>query len=180
MWSSEKAGGENYGQIFETDCNKHDICYGCGTYYNLSRSDCDNFFHKDMIETCDNKYSSTWLNVIRKSLGGSEYEVDQREMCVLKAGHFKEGVEIGGEERFTGEESWCREPCVVQYLLGSNLIQSKDEHKIDCGNGVKSDSCGQCKGDGEPKDWCGGDCEWDSLFENCEKRTDSAEDYSGF
>ena len=75
-----------------------------------------------MIETCDKQYSSTWLNVIRKSLGGSAYEVDQKEMCVQKAGQFKKGVEIGGEDRFTGEDSWCQEPCVVEYLLGKFLL----------------------------------------------------------
>ena len=28
-WSSSDKSEENYSQIFETDCNKHDICYGC-------------------------------------------------------------------------------------------------------------------------------------------------------
>jgi len=180
MLSSENPSGVHYDQLFETDCNKHDICYGCGTYYNLSRSDCDNYFHKDMVETCEKKYSSTWLDVIRRSVGSSEYKLDQKDMCVLKADQFKEGAEIGGKERFTGEESWCQEPCVVQYLLGSNLIQSKNENQIDCGNGVTSESCSQCKRSGEPQEWCGGECKWDALYESCEKRTDEWEDDSIF
>ena len=28
-WSSSDKSKENYSKIFETDCNKHDICYGC-------------------------------------------------------------------------------------------------------------------------------------------------------
>ena len=32
-WSSEGPSGEHYEQIFETDCNKHDICYGCVSYF---------------------------------------------------------------------------------------------------------------------------------------------------
>ena len=89
-----------------------------GTYYNLTRADCDNLFHTDMVKTCDNKYSTSWLNVLKNSFGEGKYEVNQKEMCVLKAGHFKEAVEMAGEERFTGEESWCQDPCIIQYLLG--------------------------------------------------------------
>ena len=89
-----------------------------GTHFNLTRSDCDNLFYKDMVQTCENTYSSSWLNVIKNSLGKSEYEVDQRDLCVQKAGHFKEVVEVGGEDNFSGDESWCKDPCVVQYLLG--------------------------------------------------------------
>ena len=28
-WSSSDKSEENFSKIFETDCNKHDICYGC-------------------------------------------------------------------------------------------------------------------------------------------------------
>ena len=40
---------------------------------------------------------------------------------------------------------------------------------------MTAESCNQCKESGEPHEWCGGDCEWDSLFENCKKRTDDNE-----
>ena len=33
MWGSKKPSKENYAQIFETDCNKHDICYGCVSFF---------------------------------------------------------------------------------------------------------------------------------------------------
>ena len=33
MWGSKKPSQENYAQVFETDCNKHDICYGCVSYF---------------------------------------------------------------------------------------------------------------------------------------------------
>ena len=71
-----------------------------------------------MVQTCENTYSSSWFDVIKKSFGKSEYNVDQKELCVQKAGHFKRGVEVGGEENYSGNESWCEDPCVVQYLLG--------------------------------------------------------------
>jgi len=172
LWSSKKPSKENYAQVFDTDCNKHDICYGCGTHFNLTRSDCDNLFYKDMVQTCENTYSSSWLNVIKNSLGKSEYEVDQRDLCVQKAGHFKEVVEVGGEDNFSGDESWCKDPCVVQYLLGSNYVDAEIEGKTDCGNGVRSDSCSECKRSGEPEKWCGGDCRWDNLFDECKPKLD--------
>ena len=71
-----------------------------------------------MVKTCDKKYSSSWLAVVQNSRGKSKYYDDQKELCVQKAGHFKKGVEVGGEERFTGEEKWCQDPCIVQYLIG--------------------------------------------------------------
>ena len=72
-----------------------------------------------MVQTCENTYSSSWLKVIKNSFGKSKYNVDQKELCVQKAGHFKTGVETGGEENYTGNEKWCEDPCVVQYLLGT-------------------------------------------------------------
>ena len=33
MWGNKKPSKENYAQIFETDCNKHDICYGCVSFF---------------------------------------------------------------------------------------------------------------------------------------------------
>ena len=44
--------------------------------------------------------------------------MDQKELCVQKAGHFKTVVEAGADENYTGNENWCEDPCVVQYLLG--------------------------------------------------------------
>ena len=32
---SEKSRSENYAQMFETDCNKRDICYDCVSSYHL-------------------------------------------------------------------------------------------------------------------------------------------------
>ena len=74
-----------------------------------------------MVKTCDKKYSSSWLNVIQNSFGKIKYDDDQKELCVQKSGHFKKGVEVGGKERFTGEEMWCQDPCIVQYLIGKFL-----------------------------------------------------------
>ena len=89
-----------------------------GSHYGMTRADCDNLFYTDMVQTCENTYSSSWSNVIKNSFGKSKYNVDQKELCIDKAGHFKTGVVSGGEENYTGNENWCEDPCVVQYLLG--------------------------------------------------------------
>lgn len=174
-WSSSDKSEENYSQIFETDCNKHDICYGCGSVYNLTRADCDNLFHKDMKTTCEKRYSSSWLEVIQSSLGKAEYQDNQKDLCVQKAEQFRHGVEIGGEENFTGSEKWCKEPCVVEYLIGRHLIKP---HYVNCGNGAKSNTCNKCSGTGDPNQWCSGDCKWNSWFEQCEEKEVAEDDFS--
>ena len=71
-----------------------------------------------MKTTCEKRYSSSWLEVIQSSLGKAEYQDNQKDLCVQKAEQFRHGVQIGGEENFTGSEKWCKEPCVVEYLIG--------------------------------------------------------------
>ena len=73
-----------------------------------------------MKKTCEKRYSSSWLEVIQSSLGKAEYQDNQKDLCVQKAEQFRHGVEIGGEENFTGSEKWCKEPCVVEYLIGKS------------------------------------------------------------
>ena len=75
-----------------------------------------------MVQTCENTYSSSWFDVIKNSFGKSRYNTDQKALCVQKAGHFRRGVEVGGEENYSGNESWCEDPCIVQYLLGMQLL----------------------------------------------------------
>ena len=48
-WSSEKPSGENYPQIFETDCNKHDICYGCVSLYSYELQEIQIFYFKTLM-----------------------------------------------------------------------------------------------------------------------------------
>ena len=93
-----------------------------GTHYNLSRADCDKLFYEDMVQTCENTYSSSWFDVIKNSFGKSKYNTDQKALCVQKAGHFRRAAEVGGEENYSGNESWCEDPCIVQYLLGIRLL----------------------------------------------------------
>jgi len=70
-----------------------------------------------------------------------------------------------------------RIPCVVQYLLGSNLIETENEGKLDCGNGKRANTCGECKKDEEsPEDRCSGDCKWDNLFNECNPKSKYNED----
>ena len=73
-----------------------------------------------MKTTCEKRYSSSWLSVIQNSLGKTEYQDNQKDLCVQKAEQFRHGVQIGGEENFTGSEKWCKEPCVVEYLIGKS------------------------------------------------------------
>ena len=75
-----------------------------------------------MVQTCENTYSSSWFEVIKNSFGKSKYNTDQKALCVQKAGHFRRGVEVGGKENYSGNESWCEDPCIVQYLLGMQFI----------------------------------------------------------
>lgn len=37
---------------FTMACDKHDICYGCGTHYNWTREDCDKALLRDMVRSC--------------------------------------------------------------------------------------------------------------------------------
>ena len=75
-----------------------------------------------MVRTCENTYSSSWFDIIKNSFGKSKYNTDQKALCVQKAGHFRRGVEVGGKENYSGNESWCEDPCIVQYLLGMQFI----------------------------------------------------------
>ena len=92
--------------------------YFQGTHYNLSRADCDNLFYMDMLKTCDNTYSSSWFDVIKKNFEDSEYNVNQTAICRTKASKFKGFTEFFGESYYSGEDSYCKDFCVIQYLLG--------------------------------------------------------------
>ena len=49
------------------------------------------------------------------------------------------------------------------HITGGNSIQSNNEGEIDCGNGKRADSCGNCKQSGvNAEQWCGGDCEYNN------------------
>ena len=81
-----------------------------------------------MINTCEKRYSTSWLTVIQKSFGSSKYDFDPRGLCTQKASQFREGVQISGDDYFTGNATWCENPCVAQYLIGNT------NYLHDCGN----------------------------------------------
>ena len=85
---------------------------------NLSRADCDNIFYIDMLKTCENTYSSSWFDVIQKNFEGSEHNVNHTAICKKKAWDFKFGVETFAESYYTGQDSYCQDSCIIQYLLG--------------------------------------------------------------
>nr|KAG5712215.1 hypothetical protein BaRGS_014565 [Batillaria attramentaria] len=41
-----------YKDLFTPSCNKHDICYGCGAKFGVSRASCDNKFRQNMASAC--------------------------------------------------------------------------------------------------------------------------------
>ena len=71
-----------------------------------------------MIKTCEKKYSSSWLTVIQKTFQNNKFDLNPKGLCEQKAGHFKQGAQVGGKEKFTGSDTWCKNPCVAQYLIG--------------------------------------------------------------
>ncbi|WAR19812.1 COP3-like protein [Mya arenaria] len=42
-----------YKDVFERDCNRHDICYSCGKSYGISRSACDYRLYRNIKATCN-------------------------------------------------------------------------------------------------------------------------------
>ena len=73
-----------------------------------------------MKTTCEKRYSASWLAVIQNALGKTKYKENPRHLCFQKAKQFRQAAEIGGEENFTGSKKWCKEPCIVQYLIGTS------------------------------------------------------------
>ena len=63
------------------------------------------------------------------------------------------------------------------YISGTHLTEP---HYVNCGEGVKSNSCNKCSGTGNPNLWCSGDCEWDSWFQSCEEKFDEFENLKNF
>ena len=58
-------------------------------------------------------------------------------------------------------------------------MQNGNNGKVDCGNGKRSNFCFECEQTAQnPEAWCGGDCEWDNFFEECNlKSMNSDEDW---
>ena len=71
-----------------------------------------------MLRTCENTYSSSWFDVIKKNFEDSEHNINQTAICTYKAWKFKWAVENFGKYHYSGEESYCKDSCIIQYLLG--------------------------------------------------------------
>ena len=57
------------------------------------------------------------------------------------------------------------------HISGRHSILLKNGGEIDCGNGKRANSCGKCKqSDINGEQWCGGDCEWDDFFSQCNQK----------
>ncbi|PVD21309.1 hypothetical protein C0Q70_19482 [Pomacea canaliculata] len=41
-----------YKATFTPSCDRHDVCYRCGAMAGISRSQCDSYFHANMLRAC--------------------------------------------------------------------------------------------------------------------------------
>ena len=86
-----------------------------GHYFKMNRSVCDELFYKDMLEICDNTYNSSTLRATSSSGEGNVFDVDMKQLCIQGAEKVRKGVMDHGENNYTGNDSWCVDPCFVDY-----------------------------------------------------------------
>ncbi|KAL4238249.1 hypothetical protein ACF0H5_002962 [Mactra antiquata] len=89
-----------YKDVFRPDCNKHDVCYGCGEKFGISRRECDKRLYARIIERCRTDRSvryEGWCNAVT-----TDYYL---------------GVRLGGKRHYhVPAELWCNQPWVNQCL----------------------------------------------------------------
>ncbi|XP_076466848.1 conodipine-P3-like [Babylonia areolata] len=99
-----------YKDEFTPDCNRHDVCYGCGSAHGLTRDDCDTAFLNDMRQTC---------TTVRRRRGTR----DKRNICSNFAEDlYYEAVRIFADSHFHHKdniESYCGEDWVPSCLPSS-------------------------------------------------------------
>ncbi|XP_041373937.1 conodipine-P2-like [Gigantopelta aegis] len=70
-----------YKKRFKAACNKHDICYYCGSARHVSRKSCDSYFLSNMKKTCNcltpfcNR--TAWVYYLAVRAGGHKYFQNQ-------------------------------------------------------------------------------------------------------
>lgn len=82
--------------VFHDACNLHDLCYSS---LDASRSKCDKWFCRNMIESC---YLPTRL--------GTPQGVPI--LCQEAAVSFYKAVKLGGRESFKNGQKWAKDNCM--------------------------------------------------------------------
>ncbi|XP_071115126.1 uncharacterized protein [Haliotis cracherodii] len=52
-----------YQSTFRSSCNRHDVCYACGSKYFKSQEECDKAFKTNMKAECSNFSCKLWANL---------------------------------------------------------------------------------------------------------------------
>eukprot|EP00795_Rhopilema_esculentum_P017501 gene17501-9120_t len=98
-----------YSRYFKPACNRHDVCYRCGSHYGWSRFDCDKGFLNDMLDICSKESAAQALSSasLQEALGFLD-------TCRVAAQSYYSGVRLlGGLFYRRNSPSWCSEnPCV--------------------------------------------------------------------
>ncbi|XP_047134278.1 conodipine-P2 [Hydra vulgaris] len=99
---------------FTSACNRHDICYACGTHYNWSRSDCDMSFYNNMKEVCSQmkEKRSFWGSVVDllNNIGS------KANQCRTAAKVYFEAVRLFAESHFDKHDhDYCLAKCAENH-----------------------------------------------------------------
>ncbi|KAK7088418.1 hypothetical protein V1264_022342 [Littorina saxatilis] len=101
--------GYFYKDEFTPPCDRHDICYACGQYHNVSRDECDDGFLHDMKRACNNRRRR---HVVHR-------HVHKRHVfCYMAAYKYYYAVHWFGGSRYTDDNSpdYCEEPWIPSCL----------------------------------------------------------------
>ncbi|KAL8599114.1 hypothetical protein ACOMHN_007830 [Nucella lapillus] len=97
-----------YKETFTPSCNRHDMCYGCGADYGISKDDCDTNFLHEMTKAC---FSARRRRLISR---------DKRNICSSMATTlYYEAAHWFGQSHFeeAGKtETYCAEAWVQSCL----------------------------------------------------------------
>eukprot|EP00794_Sanderia_malayensis_P000040 gene40-632_t len=98
-----------YSTVFKPACNRHDVCYRCGTLFQWPRKDCDNGFLNDMLEICDKRERASLQSM---AVGNEKFGIDA---CRRAAKAYQTGVRIFGFWFYRKNSApWCSsDQCVI-------------------------------------------------------------------
>ncbi|KAL4235789.1 hypothetical protein ACF0H5_004179 [Mactra antiquata] len=89
-----------YKNVFNSDCNKHDICYACGERKGVSRSDCDSRFYARIKHTCE-----------------TDSSVSSETWCKMVTFDYYAAVRIGGSSHYhSPSQPWCSDSWVTSCI----------------------------------------------------------------
>ncbi|KAL9975973.1 hypothetical protein ACROYT_G013201 [Oculina patagonica] len=111
---------------FTMACDKHDICYGCGTHYNWTREDCDKSLLRDMLRSCHTHAHSRRRRGIMDALLDIWYFFQgltkEERRCKLAAeAYYKIVRTFGGSHFETRDHLYCISTCADEH--GSPFVE---------------------------------------------------------